>query len=583
MKKFLFLIILFFIRVYSVTVDLKVNTEYQVKDDKGKVVPAVYQDESFNVEVHINDSKDVSDVELKNNNLLNIQSVSRRSFIQGINNKFMHKLIYEYTVETDQLGLFEIGPALVKDNGRIFESNKVLVKVLKRKESTLKKKNYELFCRLTTDKLNVFEGEPIEVSFKIFTRGKVLQFGIKPTSFPGFEFKEEAKELKGQEELDGVLYSVFEKKFILIPTEPGLKKINPIQVQYDVPEKNKRRFSNFGFNINPFLGDNTKRKRAFSNDLNINVQPLSIKKEVDGIGDFSEFKIKVDKKNAILNEPILLKLEVSGIGNLEQIVPPKLNLPDFFNYYKSKSKIEREKRVSLMAGKKIFEYVLQIPRTGEHEIEPQVFSFFDSNSRRYKKLKSNSIIINIEEPPKQKINDLDITNVNDESSLVNSDKKNYKKDINFIEEYVTFFNKQTKSEIPIFWFLILIFFPFLVILKPFFKKVFLLGGFFKKNLSVKLKKDLDKIIYEKKADELYKFFVNYFALRFNLNQINFNENLIEEKLLQLGWSKQKIDDFFSYLQLCASLSFSSSKDFLDHKQLLDKSKYWFFMLESKSN
>lgn len=442
-------------------------------------------------------------------------------------------------------------------------------------------KKYELFCKLEADKLIVVEGEPIELSLKIYRRGKILQVGIHPVKFPGFEVKEIEEAISGQEDIQGRVYSVLEKKYILLPLEIGLKKIEPIRVDFNIPvDRNVRGFDAFN-DISIFFGPRAETKRSVSNGLQISVKSLpNYYKNVDGIGIFSKLEISVDKYDVILNEPILLTLEVSGVGNFDQIVTPKLNLPEFFTYYQSKTKIEREERISHLAGKKIFEYIVQVGKSGKHQLGIQEFVYFDTEYKTYKVLKSNNIVFNIKNPPEQQHLSSD-----DDYDLENNKKlieKNYGRDINFIEEHSDFLSEHSRTELPLIWFFILLCFPFIIYFKRFFKKLYSI--FFVKKMPVKLENDLDLIISEKKDINLYKFFIKYFSLRFNLEQDEINEDWIENKLLSFNWDIDRVNDFLSYLHLCASLSFSSvPDDYLDREKLLKKSKYWFFMLESKNS
>ncbi|MFH1461551.1 MAG: BatD family protein [bacterium] len=391
--------------------------------------------------------------------------------------------------------------------------------------------------------------------------------------------------LSGQEDVEGNLYSVLEKKYILIPLESGLKKIDPIQVSFNVPAEQKVRSMRFGaFDIDSVFGRNVKTESTISNDLQINVTKLPVlNKSIDGVGLFSDFKMFVDKNEAILNEPILFTLEVSGIGNLDQVVAPKLNLPNNFTYYESKSKVEWENRISPLAGKKIFEYVVQVGDIGDYQVNEQNFVYFNTQEKIYESLQSNKIFLSIKKPPEQQL--VNYLEQNKNKKIIDEDnKQNYGKDIHFIEENIQFLKEESKKELSFIWFFIALMFPLILLFKKLFLKLlkYLFMGFSANNLSSKFEKELDLIISEKNAVNLYRFFLNYFSFRFDLQENEVSESLIENKLLDLSWSHEKVGEFLSYLHLCASLSFASGAvSYLDINKLLEKSKYRFFMLESK--
>jgi hypothetical protein len=595
MKKILLILFFIFMPLGAVQVSLNIKSPMIIKDeDTGHTIPAVYENEGFEILVKVeNGGRNTSDVELLSADSLNITGRGQSSSINVINNNFTSDISYNYFVSVNKLGLKEIGPARVTENGKSFESNKVLFKVIKRGEEkniekSKKEKPYDLFCKLEADKLSVVEGEPVELSLKIYSHGQILQVGMGQANFNGFDVKEIEENLIAQEEIENTIYSVLTKKYILIPTDIGKKNIDPIRISYNVKEKRKHsRHDFFDMAIDSmFLGGGVKTEHVMSNSLQINVKPLpAVNNNIDAIGQFSELKVFTDKNEVIVNEPILLTLQVSGFGGLDQIVAPTLNLPEGFTYYKSKSSVQREEKFSVLAGKKTFEYVVQVDKLGEHVIKPQEFIFFDPKENNYKTLKSNSILLKITIPqdPGSLLNNNDSDNNFFKENIEVSNDIEYQKDINFISEDLNFLSKSSDKEISLISFLILFFLPLLFFAKKLFKKIFnfLFIGFVNKQLPAKLEKDLNEIISQKKANLLYDFFVKYFALTFGINKPDVTENYIENKLEALELEKEKVDSFLSYLHLCASLSFAGcSESFLDKEKLLDKSKYWFFMLES---
>ncbi|MFH1461550.1 MAG: BatD family protein [bacterium] len=197
MKKILFFLFLIFTKLGAEKISLELDGILKTKDQEtGEIVFAVYQDEEFKINVKVEDGgRDTTGVEFDKSDLLEIYSRGRNSNIQMINNSFISEILYKYVAIANKVGLIEVGPAFVKNGGKTFESNKVLLMVIKKGEDVAvaplnSNKKYELFCKLVVDKTNVVEGEPIELSLKIYRRGAVLQVGIQPPQFAGFEIKE---------------------------------------------------------------------------------------------------------------------------------------------------------------------------------------------------------------------------------------------------------------------------------------------------------------------------------------------------------------------------------------------------------
>ena len=610
MKKFLniFTIFLIFLNVYLfASSDLSVKIELCGLEEKA----TVYLGETFKVKVIVNGGdRDTSDVNVVDLDKLNVEGTSRSTSISMINGDFKSETVYFYDVSADQEGIFNIGPAQVKGKGgNAVNSNVLNFNVIKREGGRVvsNKKNvkkdlnfsnipskageYELFCKLKTDKDIVVVGEPLLLSINVYSRGNILQMGMDTVKFQDFLSKEIPKVAKRREEVDGKLYNVLEKKYVLLPTESGDKQINPVGINFHIPIIRKNIRSNFLDDdfFSGFLGSRVETKRAISDDLKIKVNALPLYKgdgDIDGVGSFNRFYVTVDKKDVIMNEPILLSIEIDGQGNLDQIVSPKLNLPEFFNSYESKIDFKEDLSGNHVGGKKRFEYVLQIGRYGEFYIPEQKFTYFDIEDRNYKTLKSEAIKLNIRKPPEGlgiSYNQSDIEN----KKTIEKEGENYKQDISFIEEDVDEIFKREEKSIPIWFFLILLGFPFLFYSIRIFDSIYVKfhNKFFKKyekqkSLS-KFKKNLDNIIKKQDVFQIYSFFLNYLATKFNVNLNVVNEDWIEIKLNNSGWSIDKIHDFLSCLSEYASLSFAfdEKKDF-NYGKLLDKARYWFLMLES---
>ena len=617
-SKFLFFIIFF---LYSGLIlaqqELKIKLELadieNVIDQKtGKVVPTAYLGNRFRVKVIINgsgrDSRDVKIVGLEN---LNVEGKNQSMSITGHNGRFVTDITYIYDIYADKLGTFTIGPAQIEQKGKIIRSepNQITFNIVKEKGGRVVRsgvvsdvlqagipvsdRGYELFCKLNVDKKNVVVGEPIVLSIKTYSKGNIVQVGIESPKFPNFLSQEIKQVSRQHENVEGKLYDVIEKKYVLLPTKTGQLQIDPVKINFNVQIETKRRRNSFFDDdfFSGFLGQRLETKRAISNDLQIKVDSLPAFSEfVDGIGKFTKFSVEADKNEAMINEAILLSVEIEGKGNLDQVVAPKLNLPDFFNSYESKTDLQQDLTTGFVGGKKRFEFVLQVARSGEWNIPEQKFTYFDTESSTYKTLKTEPIKLSIKRPPPGQYRPVDAI-----SALPNKDEqdkavKEFEKDIHFIEDDVFNVVKRKERQISFWMFLMLLLLPMLL----FPKKILSFLGFLKlhekilnkfaskKSLS-KFKKDLEQIIKNGEVLRVYQIFLNYFATKFNIDIDLISEDWIEKKLIDLGWETQKINDFLNYLSQCASLYFAAgAKMDIDNKKLLEKSRYWFFMLESKS-
>jgi len=585
-----------------------------VKDNKSnKIIPTAYVGENFKIEAVVSGGgRNIGEIQINGLDKLNIIGRNQSSSISVINSNFSATNTFVYDVVSNEEGDFEIGPATVEQDGKTVESvpKKLNFKVIQRKDGTIVKggedksqdtanSEYEVFCKLELDKEKVFVGEPVLLKVNIYNRGKILQLGLEPPKFPGFLTKEISEISKKTEQVDSKMYSILEKRFHLIPLEEGVKQISPVNIDFNVQVVRKR--GNPGFLgksffdddfFAGFMGQAIETKRATSNSLQVKVEPLPGHQGlVDGVGNFDLFKLDVDKKEAIINEPILLSIEIAGKGNLDQILAPKLKLPEIFKTYESKTDLQEDLTKDYVGGKKRFEFVLQVGKVGEWQIPEQLFTYFDVDSKTYKTLKTEPLNLIIKQAPEgQGAQSLVPFSQNDDNKPSELEKVSYKQEIHFIEEDVSGVTKRERKTVPIWLFLVLICIPFLFYFKNRLSPIRLwfsdkfLHKYKTQKSFFKLKRDLEEIIKKERVTEFYPFFINYFAAKFNVEVSSVTEDWIENKLKKAKWQEARVSDFLSFLNKCASLTFAAGiKIELDYKKLFEKSKYWFFMLESASS
>ena len=610
--KTILLIFSFFITCIVNAADLKIkleleNVEDLVEKNKDQTDATVYTGETFQIKAIVSGGgRDTPELKIDGLDRLNIEGTSRSTSISIINTDFVSETSYIYDVNADKTGTITIGPAYIEQNGKKIKSKpeQINIRIINRGQGSISKstssdskqlqqEKYELFCQLKTNKKNVVVGEPTILSLCIYSRGKILQVGILPPKISGFIHKEIEPVIKREENIDGKFYNVLEKKFLLLPQEPGELEVPSMSINFQVQtEKRKGRRNVFGDEFfSSFFGPMVETKKAHSNSLQIKVDPLPAHKQpIDGVGNFTSFTAWVNKNEAIINEPIMLNLQIEGEGNLDQIVAPKLRLPSFFTSYESKTDLQENLSSGSTAGKKRFEFIVQADKTGECQIGEQSFTYFDTQSRKFKTLQSNPIKLNIKTPPPEQQSIKKDFSTKEEKEEEISDKPktdSFQQDIGFIEEDVSFVSKRKEKQLPASIFIIFVFLPFLFYLQNFFVSLFFgiqnkfFGNYSSKKYAAKYKKELDSIVQKQEINKIYQFFLNYFAAKFDVTINEVNENWIEQKLIQIGWPDKKIIEFLNYLNECASFSFAARiKTDVNPKKLLEYGEYWFLLLES---
>ncbi len=248
----------------------------------------------------------------------------------------------------------------------------------------------DLYVRLLVNKNNVYLGEHIVASLKIYSR--VNLSGIQEVKYPDFKsfLKEdlETEPLRAleRENVDGSIYGTgILQRFLLYPQRTGAISIDPANLTVLLQQQSR---SN-----DPFFGDffstfTTVPKMIATMPVEINVKPLppGAPSDFNGtVGDFSvSSSISADTVNT--NDAVTYRITLQGHGNLKLASAPELDLPPDIEIYEPKISSDLSVSASGTSGSRTFEYVL-IPRYhGEFVIPSVQYSYFDPSSGRYRTL-----------------------------------------------------------------------------------------------------------------------------------------------------------------------------------------------------
>ena len=350
---------------------------------------------------------------------------------QFINGKVSQsfQLTFTYYLQATREGTFDIRPAKVVADGKTYESNALQIAVSQgaappsgntqqqgnARQSQQKQQNGiakdDIFIRAVADKNNPYQGEQVIITYKIYTTVPISQINVsKLSSFPGFFYKnllDDNQPLKQYNEVvNGKQYVVADiRKIALFAQRSGDITIEPMelnclaQVKVDNARSRDPFFDSF-FN-DPFFN------RSYQNvelNLSSNAVTLGVKqlpaadRPADFGGAVGSFTISsnIDRTQLKSNEPLTLKVTLSGKGNIELIDALPLSFPPDFETYDPKISNNLNRSASGISGTRTFEYLL-IPRnSGEFQIKPVLFSYFDPGKQRYSTLATPLYTITVE-------------------------------------------------------------------------------------------------------------------------------------------------------------------------------------------
>lgn len=409
--------------------------------------------EQFSLTLSLNArGEDLQMPELSDFHILMGPSVSSSRSFQSINGKMTQSVNYSYTfiLQAKAEGIYTIPPAAIKAGRKMIQSNSIKIEVIQGRKQTPSNQNQQsqtqsntnteissddnLFIRFETDKTNVYKGEAIVATFKLYSRVPLSVADQSLPSFEGFWTQNieipQAEQTRTQEAVNGLIYNVYTlQKKVLIPQQTGTLYIEPAEMTFDIQQRVRPQsiFDDM-FGSTRTIRANKKTKRITINVKKLPPAPAAFN---GAVGNFT-LTSTIDKTSIAANEAITLQTKVSGNGNLRHISPLEFTFPPDFEVYDPRTSYQIKAGDKGISGSTSFEQVL-IPRfAGDFSIPSCPFVYFDPNTKTYKTLNTKKFNITVDRGNE------------DQSTTVVSARS--KEDIRLIGEDIRYIN-QTDTEL----------------------------------------------------------------------------------------------------------------------------------------
>ncbi len=386
-----------------------------------------------------------------------------------VNGTMTSSMSYTYVLAAIKEGTYTIPPATIKVKGKTLKSNSLKVQVLPESEAQKKQRQAKeqrektmseqareiigknLFVRLSVNKTNVYQGEPLTAVYKIYRHPELDLAGLSPENSPVFNgFWTQEFDISNYDwqwdEVNGVKYlSSVVKKVVLIPQQTGKLIIEPFKfnctANLQVQGQSNRRRSIFD---DPFFSRNTRQfdYLASSGKKTINVKPLPEPVPDSFTGTVGKVKMETwfDVTETKAGEPVTLKVRLTGKGNLRMMQSPKVEFPPDFEVYEPKLSDNTSVTATTISGNVLYEY-LAIPRNpGQYKMGPVEFTYFDTEKKKYEKLESEVYTVNVAKGDGKAMQNMAVGANKEDVEILNSDIKYIHTDTNLKEKSNSFLN-----------------------------------------------------------------------------------------------------------------------------------------------
>lgn len=269
----------------------------------------------------------------------------------------------------------------------------------------------DVFVEAVPNKKTVYIGEQIMLTYKIYYTIPISQLSVsKSPSYACFWTKDVTSNNGTLQQSsvvrDGKQYSVATvQEIVLIPQKTGTLTIDPLDINCIAQIRRQRERQRTNDPFEDFFSDvmgsgyTNVKKEIKSQPIDIEVKQFPSSEKPDSfrgaVGQFT-FTSTIDKTDMKSNDAFTVTYTVSGKGNIELLEMPKPVFPPDFEVYDPKISTSTKTNSYGISGTKKAEYVV-IPRvSGQFNLSPTDFTYFDPARERYVTLSSEGYVINVE-------------------------------------------------------------------------------------------------------------------------------------------------------------------------------------------
>lgn len=243
-----------------------------------------------------------------------------------------------------------------------------------------------LFIKTEVSKRACFLGEAITATFKLYSRLQSTSEVLNAPSLYGFSVMDVFNVNEVYQSVEMINGKIFNtsvlRKLQLYPAQTGTLTVDAMQLQNEIEFEDS------------VTGKKIKvEKLIASKPVEISVRPLPAILPDNFTGAVGKFDISATLKNPELETDQQGKLivRITGRGNFLQFAAPSVEWPDRFEVFDPLTSDNINKNIVPAEGVREYSFMFTPALSGNFMIPPVSFSFFDPQSRTFKKVQSDSL------------------------------------------------------------------------------------------------------------------------------------------------------------------------------------------------
>ena len=576
MKRLLFIICTFLFVFSSLTAQVRVSVQAPAQVEEGQRIRVSYV-------VNTQDVDDIQVGDFPGFDLLYGPSTSSSSSFSMVNGKTTHtsQMTFSYTIQAKKAGTYKLPAATVKSGGQAYKSNQPSIQILpgdgsgggansgKSNQSSGASRQRlqnagdritkdDLYITVSASKHRLYEQEAVLLTYKLYTLVSIDQCMGKMPDLDGFHTQEielpQQKTLK-YERINGRNYgTVVWSQYVLFPQKTGKLTVPAINFEAEVVQQDR--------SIDPFdafFGGGSSlirvKKTIVAPAVELQVDPLPTRPANFSGAVGSQFNISgsLTPEQVDANDAISLRLVVSGVGNMKLMKAPTIQWPKDFETYDPKMNDKTRVGTNGASGNVVYDYTAVPRHGGKYTIPPIEFCYFDTNTKTYKTLRTDSFHVAVAKTAgsnvRRSVNQEDLTVLNSDIRYIKTTSADLK------PKGATFFGSLTYwlcylGAVVLFFLMVAIFYRQAKananVAHRRGKKAGKVATKRMKNASKLLKQGNAKAFYEEVTRALW----GYVGDKLNLPVTELNKDNVDEKLAERGVGEETIQRFLHVLSDC---------------------------------
>lgn len=315
-----------------------------------------------------------------------VQFVGQEQHFQFTNGRQERRLTFNYQLQPESTGVFQIGPFTLDMNGQKIDIPAVGLEVLPPsgggadgQQQTL---DDMIFARFSLPRNEFYLHERFAIEVSLYYRSLQLHREIQFQNLPSTGLNlENFEELSGgREVVNNEIFEVRRFRMQGVAIASGDVKLDPLLRVHVLVERQRQRDPFFGGFDDFFFGRHSTQPISVAIEpVDIAIRPLPAEgRPANFSGAVGRFNVdmSVQPAEVTAGEPVTLSLRITGIGNFENISMPPVDFGPEFRAYDPKL-------TSTGRDHKQFEQVF-IPRSDRiTEVPPAEFTYFNPEQGAY--------------------------------------------------------------------------------------------------------------------------------------------------------------------------------------------------------